>query len=203
LEWVPLALFAVAGLPLDRRVPARRARQWFYAALLLTAFIFDLNKVTFRSDIADAVFWSLILIALSELFWAVVRKESRLLLGGALVLFVPVFVYVYFALLMLLPLPCHDNMKAVIGSGECGAAQYTVKKRLSFDIFKPAQILVLVRDVKSVPFLEKQVDKYQAPKGYMEAAFTPQWRCEEDGAFADLVVDGGIVWSLKEEFNKE
>jgi hypothetical protein len=199
-------LFAAAGFPLDRWAPYRKARCWFYALLLLTAFIFDLNKVTFESDWMDIVFWSVILVAISELFWISVRKKSRLLLGGALVMFVPVFVYVYFALLMILPMPCHENQNEVVSGHDCGHASYVLKKRLSFDIFKPARVYTLIRDIKRWP-IEMQVDKFPAPKGYIEAQFEPRWQClsgkARNGVQVDLYIDGYTLWSLKEEPREE
>jgi hypothetical protein len=201
-EALPLLFFIAAGFPLDRWVPAKKARYACYAALLLTAFIFDLNKVSFRAAALNAVFYSLVLVVISELLWICVRKKGRLLMGGALVVFVPFFVYVYLALLMLLPFPCHEDKKAIKGEFTCEEREYSLRKRLSFDIFNPAQIYILTRDIRRTPLL-RQVDKFPAPKGYIEAEFTPIWQCRPDGVKVDLEIDGYTLWSLKDEPNED
>ena len=195
-------LFIAVGFPLDRWVPARKGRYIFYAALLLTAFIFDLNKVSFQASFLNAIFYALILAVISELLWICARKKGRLLMGGALVIFVPFFVYVYFALLMLLPFPCHADKKEIKGEFRCGDREYTLRKRLSFDIFNPAQIYVLTRDIRRTPLL-RQTDKFPAPKGYIEAEFTPVWQCLDGGVQVDLFIDGYTLWSLKDEPKKD
>jgi len=202
LEWLPLLLFAVVGFPLDRWLPARKIRYILYAALLLIAFIFDLNKVSFRVSWLNILFYSLILTVISELLWICLRKKSRLLMGGALVIFVPFFVYAYFAVLMFLPFPCHENRNEITGEFQCDAGEYTLHKRLSFDIFKPAQVYILTRDLRRTPFL-RQVDKFPAPRGYIEAVFTPKWQCINGGVKVDLYIDGYTLWSLKEEPNDD
>jgi len=198
LEALPLLLFIVAGFPIDRWVPARKARYLFYAALLLTAFIFDLNKVSFRTDLLNIIFYSLILVAISELLWICVRKKGRLLMGGALVIFIPFFVYAYVAVLMFLPFPCHVDKKEIAGEFQCGEREYILHKRLSFDIFNPAQVYILTRNLRRTPLL-RQVDKFPAPKGYIEAEFIPRWQCLSGGVKVDLYIDGYTLWSLKEE----
>jgi hypothetical protein len=202
LEALPLLLFIVAGFSLDRWVSARKARYLFYAALLLTAFIFDLNKVSFRVSPLNILFYSLILAVISELLWICARKKGRLLMGGALVIFVPFFVYAYFALLMLLPFPCHVDKKAIKGEFKCGEREYVLRKRLSFDVFNPAQVYILTRNLRRTPLL-RQVDKFPAPKGYLEAEFTPIWQCHNDGVKVDLEIDGYTLWSLKDKPNED
>jgi len=198
LEWLPLLLFAVAGFPLDRWVPAKKIRYALYAALLLAAFIFDLNKVSFRLDFLNVIFYSLVLVVMSELLWICVRKKGRLLMGGALVVFIPFFVYAYFAVLMLLPFPCHDDKNETAGEFRCGAGEYTLRKRLSFDIFNPAQVYILTRNIRRTPLL-RQVDRFPAPRGYIEAEFITKWQCLDGGVRVDLYIDGYTLWSLKDE----
>jgi len=202
LEWLSLLLFAVIGFPLDRWVPARKGRYMFYAALLLTAFIFDLNRVSFRADFLNIIFYSLILAVISELLWICARKKSRLLMGGALVIFVPIFVYTYLAVLMLMPFPCHADRNGIIGNFQCDAREYTLRRRLSFDIFNPAQVYILTRNLRRTPLL-RQIDKFPAPSGYMEAEFTPQWQCSDSGVRAGLYIDGYTLWTLRDKSNED
>jgi len=197
LEWLPLLLFAAAGFSLDRWVPAKKGRYIFYAVLLLTAFIFDLNKVSFRADWMNILFYSLILAMISELLWICARKNSKLLMGGALAVFVPVFVCAYFAAMTLLPFPCHEDKHETAGEFKCGAREYALRKRLSFDVFNPAQVYVLTREIRRTPLL-RRVDEFPAPKGYIEAEFIPRWQCLKEGVRVDLYIDGYTLWSLKD-----
>jgi hypothetical protein len=200
LEWFIMALIAPVGFVIGRWVPYRRARYAFYALALPAAFIMDLNKAAFRSDALNLLLYALILAAISEAFCVCVRKKSRLLLCGALAALTPVFLYVYAAALLIVPLPCHENRNELVDEySACPAGTYVLTKRLSFDPFNPAQVYVLSRDVRRTP-LKKQVDKYPAPEGYIEAKFTPRWECKEDGkAKVHLYIDGYTLWSLEEK----
>jgi len=193
---------AVGGFAVNRWVPLKKARYPFYVFLLLGAFILDLNKASFRSDVANAVFYLFILFALSEVFWICVRKRSRLLLSGAFVALVPVFLYVYAALLLTVPLPCHDLRREFLGEHECGVWDYALRKRLSFDPFTPAQVYILTKDIRRTPF-KRQIDRFTAPKGYIEAQLVPQWECKADGRVkVNLDIDGYTLWSLEDKANE-
>jgi len=199
-EWFLILAVISLGFIVDRFAPYKRWRYLFYVALLLTMFILDLNKASFRSDAVNAVMYLLVMVIIVEVVLICVRKKSRLLLGGALVLFVPVFLYVYAALLLIVPLPCHDRSAGVVGTYEaCGGKRYVLTKRLSFDPLKPARVYGLNREIRHTP-LKKQVDKFSAPKGYIEAEFSPLWSCLSDGrAKAELVVDGYTLWTLEDK----
>jgi len=199
LEWFIIIFIVAGGFAVNRWVPLKKARYPFYAALLLGAFILDLNRASFRSEALNCVLYLFILFALAEVFWICVRKKSRLLLGGAFVALVPVFLYVYAALLLTVPLPCHELRLGVAGRHICGTRDYALTRRLSFDPFAPAQVYILNRDIRHTP-LKRQLDKYRAPKGYIEANFAPQWECKADGkAKVDLYIDGYTLWTLEEK----
>jgi len=201
LEWFIILAIIAAGIAVDRAVPWKKARYTVYAALLLTVFIFDLNKVSFRYAAVNAALYFLLMLIIVEAVLICVRKKSKLLLGGAFVLLAPVFLYIYAALLLIVPLPCHEQGGGgVIGAYDaCGGKRYTVIKRLSFDPFRPARVYGLYRDIRRTP-LKKQVDKYVAPFGYLEASFYPQWNCLSDGrAKAELIVDGYTLWVLEDK----
>jgi len=158
-------------------------------------FVFDLNKVSFRHSAVNAVLYILTLVIIVEAVLICVRKKSKLLLGGAFMLFVPVFLYVYAALLLIVPLPCHNKSGGTaVEYDACGGKRYTLAKRLSFDPFKPAWVYSLDRDIRHTP-LKKQVDKYVTPNGYLEAGFSQRWRCLGDGrAQVEMIVDGYTLW---------
>ncbi|MCL2219355.1 MAG: hypothetical protein FWC23_03935 [Chitinispirillia bacterium] len=204
LEWFIIVLIMPAGLLAGKLLPFRGIRCGFYVILLLAAFVLDLNKVTFRSDAANLVFYLLILLAFTEFFWFCVRKKSKLLLCGAFMGLVPVFLYVYAAALLLLPLPCHKNSGELVDEYKsCSFGAYKLTKRLSFDPFNPAQVYVLYRDIKNTP-LKKQVDRFPSPKGYIEARFVPRWQCRGDGrAKVELYIDGYTLWGLEDKTDEE
>jgi hypothetical protein len=204
LEWFIVLLVIAAGLAVDRFAPAKNIRYPLYIAVLLTAFIFDLNKFSFRVAALNAVFYFAILLIVTEVFWICVRKKSKLLLGGAFVLLVPVFLYAFAAFLLIVPLPCHKNTGGRVGAYKaCAGKSYALAKRLSFDPFNPAQVYILTRDLPHTP-LKKQVDKFIAPKGYIEAVFSPDWQCQEGGrAKVDLYIDGYVLWSLEDKKAEE
>jgi hypothetical protein len=199
LEWFIVVAVMVAGFAVSR-APFRRPRYAFYFFLLLTAFILDLNKASFRSDAANLIFYTLILLSITEIFWVCVRKKSKLLLCGAFVGLVPVFFYVFAAVLLIVPLPCHEKSNELIDEYKnCSFGAYTLTKRLSFDPFNSAGVYVLARDIKKTP-LKKQADKFPAPKGYVEAKFVPRWQCREDGrAKVELYIDGYTLWGLEDK----
>ena len=199
LEWFIIVFIVGGGFAVNRWAPLKNARRPFYVALLLGAFILDLNKASFRSDVLNAVLYLFVLFAVSEAFWVCIRKKSRLLLTGAFVALVPVFLYAYAALLLTVPLPCHDLRKELFDEYKCGAVDYALTKRLSFDPFAPAQVYILTKDIRRTP-LKRQIDKYPAPKGYIEAQFVPQWECKADGrAKVNLYIDGYTLWSLEDK----
>jgi len=204
LEWFIILAIIAAGFAVDRAAPRKRARYPFYIALLLTAFIFDLNKASFRSDAVNAVMYFLVMVIIVEVFLICVRKKSKLLLGGALVLFVPVFLYVYAAFLLIVPLPCHHKSGGLASAyEECGGKRYALAKRLSFDPLRPAWVYSLNRDIRRTP-LKKQVDRYVTPNGYLEAGFSQKWRCLGDGrAQVELIVDGYTLWVLEDKVESE
>jgi len=200
LEWFIIPAIISAGFVVDRVAPCKRARYPLYIALLLMLFVFDLNNISFRYNAVNAVIYLLVLIIIVEAVLNCVRKKSRLLLGGALALFVPVFLYVYAALLLIVPLPCHNNSGGVVNVyEECGGKRYVLAKRLTFDPFRPAWVYGLNRDIRHTP-LKKQVDKYVTPNGYLEAGFSQQWRCLGDGrAQVGLIADGYTLWVLEDK----
>lgn len=200
LEWFIILALVAVGIAVNRAAPYRRIRYPLYTVLLLMLFIFDLNKVSFRSDAVNAVLYFFVTVIIVEVILICVGKKSLLLLGGAFVLLVPVFLYVYAAWLLIVPLPCHSSSGAVMGTyGACGGKKYVLTNRLSFDPFKPARVYSLNRDIRHTP-LKRQVDKYSAPNGYLEAVFSPQWRCLDDGrARVELIVDGYTIWVLEDK----
>jgi hypothetical protein len=200
LEWFIILAIVAAGIAVDRVAPYKRVRYPLYIVLLLTLFIFDLNKVSFRHNAVNAVMYFFVTVIIVEAVLICVRKKSVLLLGGAFVMLVPVFLYVYAALLLIVPLPCHKKSGGILGTYEaCGGHKYALTKRLSFDPLKPTQVYSLNKDIRHTP-LKKQVDKYSAPSGYLEASFHPQWRCLSDGrAQAELIVDGYTLWVLEDK----
>jgi hypothetical protein len=200
LEWFIILAIVAVGIAVDRAAPYKRARYPLYIVLLLTLFIFDLNKVSFRYNAVNAVMYFFVMVIIVEVVMICVRKKSILLLGGAFVLLVPVFLYVYAAFLLIVPLPCHDGSVVVVGAYEaCGGHRYVLTKRLSFDPLKPARVYGLNKDIRHTP-LKKQVDKYSAPSGYLEASFSPQWRCLPDGrAQTELIIDGYTLWVLEDK----
>jgi len=202
-EWFIIVAVMLAGFAVSR-APFRRIRYTLYVVLLLTAFVLDLNNATFRSDTANLAFYALMLLAITEIFWAAVRKKSKLLLCGSFVGLAPVFLYIYAAVLLIAPLPCHENRDELIDEYKsCSFGAYTLTKRLSFDPFNPAQVYILYRDIKNTP-LKKQTDKFPAPKGYIEAKFVPRWQCREDGrAKVMLYIDGYTLWSLEDKTDEE
>jgi len=199
-EWFLILVIISIGFVVDRVAPYKRVRYAIYAALLLMEFIFDLNKTSFRSDVVNAVLYFFVMVIIVEIVLICVRKKSRLLLGGAFMLLVPVFLYAYAAFLLIVPLPCHNLDNGLVGAYEaCGGKRYALVKRLSFDPFRPARVYGLNVDVRNTP-LKKQVDKYVVPKGYLEAGFSPLWRCAGDGrAQVELTVDGYTLWALKDK----
>jgi hypothetical protein len=200
LEWFIILAVVAIGIVADRVAPYKRVRYPLYIVLLLMAFIFDLNKVSFRHAAADAALYFLIMVIIVEIILICVRKKSLLLIGGAFVLLVPVFLYVYAALLLIVPLPCHEKSGGVVGVYEaCGGKKYVLVNRPSFDPFKPARVYSLNKEIRYTP-LKKQVDRYTPPKGYIEARLYPQWQCLGDGrANADLIVDGYTIWTLEDK----
>ncbi len=125
LEWFIILAIVAVGVAVDRAVPYKRVRYPLYIALLLTLFIFDLNKVSFRSNAVNAVMYFFVLVIIVEAVLICVRKKSILLFGGAFVLLVPVFLYVYAALLLIVPLPCHEGSVGIAGTYEaCGGHRY-------------------------------------------------------------------------------
>jgi len=200
LEWFIISAVVAVGIVVDRAVPYKRVRYPLYAAILLMEFIFDLNKVSFRYNAVNAVFYFLVMVISVEVVAICVRKKTRLLIGGAFMLFVPVFLYAYAAFLLIVPLPCHTLDGGIVGAYEaCGGKKYVLAKRLSFDPLKPARAYGLYREIRRTP-LKKRVDGYSAPDGYLEAAFSPQWRCLGDGrAQVGLVIDGYVLWTLEDK----
>ena len=200
LEWFIILTIISIGFVVDRVAPYKRVRYPIYVTLLLAEFIFDLNKFSFRYAAVNAALYFLVMVIIVELALISVRKKSRILLGGVLVLLVPVFLYAYAALLLIVPLPCHDRGYGIVGAYEaCGAKRYVLTKRLSFDPFKPARVYGLSKDIRHTP-LKKQVDRYTVPSGYLEAGFSPQWRCLGDGrAQVELVIDGYTLWVLEDK----
>ena len=205
LEWFIILAIISVGFVVDRVAPYKRARYPLYAVLLLIMFILDLNKASFRSNIVNAALYILVLVIIVEIVLICVRKKSKLLLGGALVLFVPVFLYVYSALLLIVPLPCHNNSGDVASVYEsCDGKRYALVKRWTFDPFRPAWVYGLNKDIRHTP-LKKQVDKYITPSGYLEAGFSQRWRCAGDGgrASVELIVDGYTLWVLQDKSEGE
>ncbi len=200
LEWFIILAIVAVGVAVDRAVPYKRVRYPLYIVLLLTLFIFDLNKVSFRSGAVNAVLYFFVMVIIVEVFLICIRKKSVLLLGGAFVALVPVFMYVYAAWLLIVPLPCHNMSGWVLGTYEaCGGKKYALTSRLSFDPIKQTRVYSLSRDIRHTP-LKKRVDEYSVPNGYLEAAFSTQWRCLGDGrAQAELIVDGYTLWVLEDK----
>jgi len=197
LEWFIILAIIAVGFAVDRAALWKRARYMIYAALLLTVFIFDLNKVSFRSAAVNAALYFLLMAIIVEVVLICVRKRSKLLLGGAFVLLVPVFLYLYAALLLIVPLPCHGGVVSTYEA--CGGKRYALAKRLTFDPLRPAWVYGLNRDIRHTP-LKKQTDRYITPNGYLEAGFSQRWRCLGDGrAQVELVVDGYTLWVLEDK----
>ncbi|MDR0306402.1 MAG: hypothetical protein LBI42_06135 [Chitinispirillales bacterium] len=199
LEWIlPIAVI-VLGFIFNRWVPLRKVRYSLYAVILFTAFIFDLNKIAFASDTVNSLSYLTILIALSEIVWICEAKKNRLLLGGALIVFAPLFIYVYTAAMVILPFPCHSSKNAVVDRFSCGSTAYVLRKRPSLDIFEPGHIYILCR-AKGVGLFEKRVDRYTTPQGYYSACISPKHQCMADGIKIDLYVDNNyVLWSLGEK----
>lgn len=203
LEWLIIVLIAISGYITDRFLPGRRVRYPIYALLMLTAFIFDLNEVVFRANALNAVWYGLILLIIAEIFWKSLRKRSKPLLCAVFVGLPPVFLFVFAAALLSVPLPCHNLTGGTVGERtECGGGVYSLSVRPSFDPFKPGRIFALHRDIRFAP-LKRRVDSYAIPEVFAGTRLTPHWECAPgpagDAVRVRLSADGYILWALRDK----
>ena len=195
-EWIFVLLMFLAGFAADRFLPARRPRYMFYAVLLLTAFIFDLNGVIFRADVLNAVWYAVILLVIAEIFWKCVRKRSRPLLCGAFVLIPPTFLFIFAAALLYVPMPCHKRTNGLVESyADCDGGAFSLSVRQSFDPFKPGRIYSLSKDIRLTP-LKRRIDRFSVPPPFAGTRLTTRWECAEGGLRAYLYADKYILWTL-------
>jgi len=198
LELLLPVFIGAAGFVINRWAPLRKARYSLYAAIFLVAFIFDLNNISFASDTLNSLFYLVVFVAISEIVWLCAAKKNKLLLGCALCVFAPLFIYLYAAALVILPFPCHEGKRAVVERYNCGSHSYILKKQPSLDVFQPGHVYILSRSTGSAQ-LQKRIDKYLTPKGYYDAYIAPRHECAADGIKIDLYVDDSyVLWSLGE-----
>lgn len=198
-EWAVALIFLVGALACERLVPFRRVRYGVYALALLTAFIFDLNEVSFRSTLHNALWYALLLFMMCEILWICVRKNSKPLTCAAIVILPPILLVLYVAFLSAAPFICHDDAHELISEyRDCGGMTYTLVKRNSFDPFDAAPVYTLYRDLRNTPF-KRRVDRYSTKVRYYETKFGIQWECRgggSEGAMVHLVAHYETIWSL-------
>ncbi|MDR2728545.1 MAG: hypothetical protein LBB56_05375 [Chitinispirillales bacterium] len=162
----------------------------------MTAFIFDLNHISFASSNLNALFYLAVITAMTELIWLCGAQKKPILLGAGLIIFVPVFIYIYTAVLPAAPFPCHENKNVTIGEYVCGTEHYVLKKSPNLDLFEPGHAYTLYRSIKRYP-VQKKIDRYVTPKGYYDSYINPKHQCLPDGVKVDLYVDDDyVLWSI-------
>lgn len=195
-EWFLIVFIGALGFALNKWTPLKKIRYFVYGVIFLTAFIFDLNHISFASNNLNALLYLAVLTAMTELVWLCGAQKKSILLGAGLVVFVPLFIYIYAAALLIIPFPCHENKNVTIGKYICGSESYILKKSPKLDVFEPGHVYTLYRSIQRYP-LEKRVDKYTTPKGYYDSYINPKHKCLPDGVKIDLYVDDDyVLWSL-------
>ena len=196
LEWLLVVSIGAIGFALNKWAPLKKMRYFVYALIFLGAFIFDLNNVSFAANSLNALLYLVILTAMTELVWLCAAKKSKILLGAALVVFVPVFVSILISLLVIMPLPCHENKNVIVDKYTCASESYILKRRPSLDVYEPKHVYTLYRSIQNYPIVRK-IDKYITPEGYFKAYINPRHQCFSDWIKIDLYAeDSYILWSL-------
>jgi len=184
------------GFALNKWAPLKRIRYFVYALIFLCAFIFDLNKFSFVSGSLNVLLYLAVLTAITELVWLCAAKKSKILLGAALIISVPLFISIYISALVIIPFPCCGNKAVIVDKYNCASESYILKKRPAPDAPEPGHVYVLYRSVGRYPIV-KRIDKYMTPKGYYNAYINPKPECLSDGIKIDLYAeDSYVLWSL-------
>jgi len=195
-EWLFAAFIGTLGFTLNKWAPLKKIRYYVYAVIFSGTFIFDLNNFSFTSDTVNTLLYLSVLIAITELVWLCASKKNKYLLGAALTIFVPIFIFIYTTVLAITPFPCHENKNVTINKYTCASESYILKKRPNLDPFEPGHTYTLYRSIPRYPIV-KRIDKYTTPKGFYSAHINPKQERLSDGIKIDLYVDDSyVLWSL-------
>jgi hypothetical protein len=198
--WSLPLLIIPASLIVSRYFPFRKLRYGCYAVVLAAAFVCNLFRASFWSEIADTSLFLLINFIFADFFWNILQIKNRRIVLSFIIIGAVAFGAIHFRWIVSGPSP----VEKFINPGPVSlftreGIRYAIKERDLFYLKKPARIYTLARKFEKWP-LEKEIHSYRTPDGFYGTNFTYKWSETDQGARVDLRTAGYTLWTMGEGF---
>jgi hypothetical protein len=199
--WLAPILVPILSYLSFRLLPSRRERLQAYLLLLLLIMVLDMFGFSLSKDWMDSVVRMAVWFMVTEFFWLFTLMKNKtavtvvMLVGGVL------YLLANLGWLRAGPAAMPGVWdSSVVSSYHARKDIYFVKERNAAKRFgEPARRFVLQKQFPNLP-LERRINGYTTPQGYSRSQFSFRWNETDKGVRTDVVVDGGVIWTLGEGF---
>lgn len=177
----------------------RFQRYWIYCVVLFTAFIFNLQSLSFSNEYYDILFSHVLLLILADFFWRGVKLKNIGLRIGAGIIGSILLVFCYKDWVRAGEEAVSRYYESIIVNRSGGSfSGYYLKKR---GVLKPDSIhyshLEFYR-LKTLHLLEQKLSDFYIPDGYEQARFSYNWDFQEGRIMVKVIGDNDTLWTLKD-----
>jgi hypothetical protein len=175
----------------------RFGRLGIYFVVLFSAFLLDLQSLSFRVDRIDFALEMTVLFVIADFFWRGIRKRNTVFRIGVLALGLGFFCLKYIDWFFA-GTASVDALKETMHLSTFKAHQkiFFVKEHLEFSLKKArSPNITLYRTFKVSP-LEQQIDRFEVPEGYENTPLSFSWTTTPQSVSVQIIGDSDTLWTL-------
>jgi hypothetical protein len=199
--WLCPVVTIPASYLVFRYLPQRALRLKAYAVMLVAVMVIDMFQVSFAQDWIDTLVRLMCLYMLAELFWLVTLLKVKKIAMVVVVAGIGVFIWGNLGWLKAGPSVIPQIWNTWTVDRYHGPKDvYVIKERRTVAASgEQARVFRLAKLIGKVPF-EQTIKPFTTKKGYLNSEFSFVWHDIPEGVRVDVMVDGGVIWTLGEGF---
>ena len=177
----------------------RFRRYAIYLVVLFLAFLFDLQSLSFTSELGDILFAQCTLLMLADFFWRGIRMKNRILRFGALAIALVLFVVGHSDWIRGGPKRVYRFFNSkIVSSSEGKLAGYYVKTRGVLKVQNEEMDKIVLFKRGAFGILEQKLAEYRIPQGYEKAKFSFMWLRSQERIAVQITGDADTLWTLED-----
>lgn len=172
-------------------------RYSIYFVMILSAFLLDLQSLSFPVDILDTLFSLIVLLIVADFFWRGIRLKHKLLKALSLLIGLILLVITYKTWVLEGPKTVKQHIFSKVLEHSCPPVKgFHIKQRALLATDTTATSCLELYKKRTFSLLEQKLSTYAIAEGYENATFAFRWRFFEHRIAADVIADPDTIWTL-------
>jgi hypothetical protein len=191
LKWLLPFFVIVLGFLLHNITWKRKIKFALYSVVIFSAFLCDLNKISFVNDAHDKIAGFAFMVIVFDCIFSFFKNKAnkvRIVANSVVML-----IYLVLHLNWIFSGP--NKNQTYWNSGIVSIHDYTTDSMVLKEKKTKIRKFILSKRLRVRPF-EKYVHSFAAPDGYYLAQFTYKWKQTAKGTMVDLYDDSTLIWTL-------